>query len=119
MFPASILERGDASTILTAIEGNYADLTRETIKKMARESDVFVLDELPDGCKPSKREKSSLVHTFEDDDRVLIDEHYTCCVHTLHNRVTKAIDEKGFVGHLHAVQSVLNIQGRRNQLLSA
>ena len=49
---------------------------------------------------------------------VLYDEHSGCAAHVLHNIIFKATGEQDIVGNCHAVQFVLSIAGRRNELLA-
>ena len=82
---------------------------------LATKVPVIVLDDHPDNCPAMFRCKHKVAK--EVPDNCLYDEHGGCGAHVLHNIIFKSTGEQEIVGNCHAVQFVLAISGRRNELL--
>ena len=120
-YPSQIIQRGSASCIHAALNGPDETglyFSIEKLKALAVD-DIIFFDEIPDGCKANKRHKAFLAAGLKYVDGVLMNEHATCALHTLHNGMTKTTNEAEIVGHLHAVQSVASIAQRANQIMGA
>ena len=97
VFPATVLSNANSSCVFDALSDTYANFTIDNIKSLAEQSEVMGLEEIPDGSRANRRQKSFMVKAFEDCDNIMVEEHGSCSVHKLHNAVTKSIGETDFV----------------------
>ena len=114
--PPCVLERTTGSCSLSAVNAGAPSFSTDAIIELAKEVEAIILDDCPDGCKANLRLKLFVGKQLPAN--VLYNESSFCCVHRLHNIITKAMCESALVGHIHACHFVMNIHQRREKLHS-
>ncbi|CAK0877216.1 unnamed protein product [Prorocentrum cordatum] len=118
--PPMLLADGRATTVYDAVEMAYSSsFDIAGIKAMSEYAEVLIVDDVPDNCNVNKRVKAATADAFKDNPTILYDLFSGCVGHKLHGICTKTVKEDKLVGHVHAVETVKRVQGRREMLLRA
>jgi hypothetical protein len=117
-FPPVFLEKGNASTIHSAVESACGSLSIENLVELS-ERTVVLYDETVDCGKPNLRRRGFVSFKTRACPDLLYQRSLGCTVHLLNRLVTKVIGESRTVGDVHAVQYVLRIASKRNSLIRA
>lgn len=111
---------GKATTTYDALETAFGTALKiDGMKEMSRYVDVLVVSDVPDNCNANKRQKAATEESFRDVPNLLYDMHAGCHGHKLHTLVTKTTKEQKLAGHVHAVETVKRVHGRKEALLKA
>ena len=111
---------GKGTTTYDALETAFGTALKiDGMKEMSRHVDVLVVSDVPDNCNANRRQKAATEESFRDVPNLLYDMHAGCHGHKLHTLVTKTTREQKLAGHVHAVETVKRVHGRRESLLKA
>ena len=119
MLSPCVMERGNASTIYSAVENAVPLLAVDSIKGWAESGCVVIVDEPVDGCSANLRKRAATAADFADHASVLYHSTATCAVYKLNRVVAKTVSEEASVGHIHAVQYILSLANRSTALMQA
>ena len=105
------LERGMDPFNLSGLQHLAEDLHKE--------GGVLLLHDAPDNCKANKRLKRAISTKLASSPNILYPDSTGCEGHIIHNIITQTMKEDEVVGHIHAYQSVVAVQARREALQKA
>lgn len=117
-FAPQILERGNGSTIYSAVEEASETLSLPSIREIAEKVPVVLYDEVVDSGKANVRKRMKTAEELDPCKNVLYQFSSGCAVHDTNRGLGRAVNEDGLVGHVHAVQHVLSMSSRRNALMA-
>ena len=111
--PQAMLEKGNASCTYGGLERAELAMSVARLVDWARQDAgrVAILNDCPDNAKSNVRAKKYTASLLPAN--CLFDVNSCCAVHKSHGFLTKAIGEEKVVGHVHAVQFVLNLRHHR------
>jgi hypothetical protein len=116
VLPPMILERNNSSTSFSAVNELLPALRMESLNELSQELGWASMADAPDSCR-SNRRLSAFVGD-QSGPRLL----YSpggCVSHKLRNIITNTTKEKHLVGNCHALEFVLSITQRRNEILES
>lgn len=117
--PPMILTKGNASTIAAALERASPLLSWGSLSSHfgnCREGDLYVVHEVPDGCKANRRKV--LFSGLQSSENCLFC-YILCCVHICHMILTEGSKEDKLVGDIHAIEFIAHIPHHYNKIVAA
>lgn len=96
------LQRGNASTMLTAINSALPDLSVESLARLAAKVRFVFLRMTPDMCPANTRLRAEFAERVKNVKNILTSPIPGCSVHMLHRIITHAVRETKLTGDVHA-----------------
>jgi hypothetical protein len=123
LFPPWITQRANSSVMFSALERLSGPFNLEGLIALSREMDtkssgIMIVSDMMDNCRTTKRCLRAVAHKLKDTS-ILYPSTLGCESHVLHNGIVASVREDQVVGHTHAFAMVLQVHGRRQQLLAA
>jgi hypothetical protein len=117
LIPPTFIHRENSSNLHSAIEGLIPLLRVDSIKKFAAVLTYLVLTEVPDGAGACLRRKGFVIKACEAIPNVFVAPIKSCAVHMLHRIVCHVLNEKKFIGDVHAIDYTLALPAQRSAML--